>query len=154
MTQHCRDLNPKCAGDARIRPVLQVPGNPNLLLVVMQNLFGNTWKYTSKQSAPASRWSDIHSDDAMIYFWRNKGSSFDMACADLLFGAFQQLRSAADFSGIGVGLANVKRMVSRHEGRLWAEREPGQGATLYFVLAAASDDSDINPPVYRGLLAS
>ena len=79
MTQHCRDLNPKCAGDARIRPVLQVPGNPNLLLVVMQNLFGNTWKYTSKQSATASRWSDIHSDDAMIYFWRNKGSGFDMA---------------------------------------------------------------------------
>ena len=48
MAQHCRDLNPECAGDARIRPGLQVPGNPNLLLVVMQNLFGNAWEYTSK----------------------------------------------------------------------------------------------------------
>ena len=69
--------------------------------------------------------ADIHSDDARVYFWRNKCSGFDIVCTDSPFGAFQQLRSVAEFSGTGVGLANVKRVVSRQGGRLWAERDPG-----------------------------
>ncbi len=104
----------------------------------MQNLFANAWKYTSKQDAARIDVGvQTHADGAVVYFVRDNGAGFDMAYADLLFGAFQRLHAAADFSGTGIGLANVKRVISRHGGRVWAEGQPGLGATFYFTLAAA-----------------
>ncbi|MDH5824642.1 ATP-binding protein [Luteimonas sp. RD2P54] len=117
-----------------------VVGDENMLRQVWLNLLGNAVKY-SRHSEPAQiEVSCSPSDDGGQHFRiADNGAGFDMKYAGKLFGVFQRLHAASEFQGTGIGLASVRRVIGRHGGRVWAEAEPGNGATFHFILPAAGD---------------
>ncbi|HEX2712275.1 MAG TPA: PAS domain S-box protein, partial [Candidatus Acidoferrales bacterium] len=119
----------------RIEDGLETVADPGLLRNVLDNLLGNAWKFTSKRESACIEFGVTRLNGASAYFVRDDGAGFDPAYADRLFGAFQRLHALTEFSGTGVGLATVQRIVHRHGGRIWAESALGRGATFYFTLA-------------------
>jgi len=115
---------------------LKAHGDPNLLQIVLENLINNAWKFTSKQQQAEIEFGSKRENDETIYFIHDNGAGFDMAYAGKLFGAFQRLHSMTEFSGTGIGLATVQRIIHRHGGRVWAEGTVDQGATFFFTLPA------------------
>jgi PAS domain S-box-containing protein len=113
---------------------LIVNGDPQLLRIALENLLGNSWKFTSKRQEASIEVGVQNKADGPAYFIRDNGAGFNMAYADKLFGAFQRLHRPADFPGTGIGLATVQRIISRHGGRIWAESSVGNGATFFFTL--------------------
>ncbi|HWG89668.1 MAG TPA: ATP-binding protein [Candidatus Thermoplasmatota archaeon] len=103
----------------------------------MQNLLGNAWKFTSQKERARIEFGVLQHEGNPAYFVRDDGAGFDMAYSDKLFQPFQRLHGKAEFEGTGIGLATVQRIVTRHGGRIWAEGEPGKGATFYFTIAGA-----------------
>jgi PAS domain S-box-containing protein len=130
IAESLRHNEPQRAAEFVIAPSLEDHCDANLLRVVLENLLGNAWKFTSKH--PAARIEFSRSDGA--YFVRDDGAGFDSAYKAKLFGAFQRLHHANDFAGTGIGLATVQRIVRRHGGKVWAEGAPEKGATFYFTL--------------------
>jgi signal transduction histidine kinase len=129
---------PQHAVTVHIEPAMHVQGDPTLLRVMLENLLGNAWKYTSKCATPQV-WFERCTDSAAPSFSvRDNGAGFDMRYAERLFGVFQRLHSASDFQGTGVGLASVRRIVQRHGGDVWAEAEVGRGANFYFSIGSPS----------------
>ncbi|HEX5807066.1 MAG TPA: PAS domain S-box protein [Anaerolineales bacterium] len=117
-----------------LAPDLMVEGDPNLLHIVLENLLGNAWKFTSKQPEPRIEFGQKNHVKERTFYVRDNGVGFDMAYADKLFGVFQRLHSITEFPGTGVGLATVQRIIAIHGGRIWAESAEGEGATFYFTL--------------------
>ena len=109
--------------------------DPRLLRVMLENLLGNAWKFTSKQPVAKIEVGQAEREGESVFFVRDNGAGFEMEQAKRLFTPFQRLHSDAQFEGTGIGLATVHRVVTRHGGRVWAEASPGQGATLFFTLA-------------------
>jgi hypothetical protein len=112
-------------------------GDSSLLEQVLTNLLANACKFTRGCPQPWVGVSATREGSQNVYAVRDNGVGFDPAYAQKLFGVFQRLHSAADFEGTGIGLSIVKRIVQRHDGRVWAESAPGKGATFYFSLPAA-----------------
>lgn len=119
--------------EAVVAEGLTALGDARLLRVALENLIGNSWKFTRHQ--PAARVEFGRAADARAAFYvQDNGAGFNMAYAHKLFGAFQRLHTEAEFPGTGIGLAIVQRVIHRHGGRVWAESAPGQGATFFFTL--------------------
>ncbi|MDR3491985.1 MAG: ATP-binding protein [Gammaproteobacteria bacterium] len=106
----------------------------HLIQIVLNNLLGNAWKYTSKNDHAKIEFGCIEDEKGPIYFIRDNGVGFDQASASKLFYPFSRLHSEKDFAGSGVGLAIVKKIIERHHGRIWVESEVNKGTTLYFTL--------------------
>lgn len=104
-----------------------------LLETVLLNLLGNAWKYTGHTEHPQIE-AGKTGDAEPTWFVRDNGAGFDMRLADTLFAPFRRLHGDKEFSGHGVGLASVERIVRRHGGKIWADASPGNGATFYFTL--------------------
>ncbi len=121
---------------------LATRGDKRLLRIVLDNLLGNAWKFTSKRSEAQITFGREQKNGETTYFIRDNGAGFDMAYAGKLFGAFQRLHTAGEFEGTGIGLATVQRIVCRHGGRVWAEGAVNEGATFYFTLPNSKERGD------------
>jgi light-regulated signal transduction histidine kinase (bacteriophytochrome) len=104
--------------------------------IVMENLLGNAWKFTSKAEKPSVEIGATPGPQGVAFYVKDNGAGFDMALADKLFQPFRRLHTEAEFPGTGVGLATIHRVIDRHGGRIWAEGKVGSGATFFFTLAA------------------
>lgn len=120
-----------------VAPLPEISGDVSLVRQVFANLLSNAVKYTRKH--PEARIEigvEPGAEGEVVVFVRDNGAGFDMKYADKLFGVFQRLHAASEFEGTGVGLANVRRIVERHGGRIWAQAEVDKGATFFLTLPA------------------
>jgi PAS domain S-box-containing protein len=117
-----------------IQDRVRAHGDTSLLRELLENLLGNAWKFTGKTPGAKIEFGAEVQGDQEVYFVRDNGAGFEMKYADKLFVPFQRLHSDSEFSGNGIGLALVSRIVNRHGGRIWAEGEMEKGATFYFTL--------------------
>jgi light-regulated signal transduction histidine kinase (bacteriophytochrome) len=116
------------------RPGLTAGCDPALIRVVLENLLGNAWKFTAKHPTATITLEQTEVAGQPAFVLRDDGAGFDMAFAGKMFGAFQRLHSDREFTGTGIGLATVQRVVRRHGGEVWAEGAVDHGAAFYFTL--------------------
>lgn len=145
LVEHVRaDLAPECAQrqiEWVVGPLPTVSGDPTLLRQLVHNLLHNALKFTRTRDPARIEIGVLPAtpdQPEQILFVRDNGVGFDPQYTAKLFGVFQRLHNVRDFDGVGIGLANAKRIVLRHGGRIWAEGLPDQGATLYFALPQRS----------------
>lgn len=117
-----------------IEPNVIVSGDSRLLKMVMVNLLGNAWKYSSLKKEALIEFAVEQTETGPVYSVRDNGDGFDMKNVGRLFRVFTRLHASTQFEGTGIGLATVQRIISRHGGRIWAEAQPGAGATFFFTL--------------------
>jgi PAS domain S-box-containing protein len=115
-------------------------GDSNLIKLVWSNLISNAIKYSSKEKVSEIIIGSSQDGKMITYFVKDNGVGFDMQYSHKLFGVFQRLHTESEFEGNGVGLAIVQRIISKHDGKVWAEGEVGKGATFYFSLPADFKD--------------
>jgi light-regulated signal transduction histidine kinase (bacteriophytochrome) len=118
-----------------IRFLPECEGDVGLLKLVFTNLLSNALKYSSKVEKSVIEIGTDTKDEKIVYFVRDNGAGFDMKYQDKLFGVFQRLHTEDEFEGIGIGLANVKRILDKHGGEIWAESKVNEGATFYFTIS-------------------
>jgi len=129
-----QETGPDRRVNVTIEPGLTVKADSVLMGAVLQNLLSNAWKFTSKKEKGEIIFGHESNDGEIVYFVRDNGAGFNMEYADKLFAPFQRLHRNDEFSGTGVGLTTVQRIIKRHSGRIWAEGEVGEGATFYFTI--------------------
>ncbi len=121
--------------DFHIENGLIILADPDLMHVVLNNLLGNAWKYSGKVDHPIITFGKTVSEREIVFFIKDNGAGFDMSKATTLFTPFQRFHTSKEFAGTGIGLATVHRIIERHGGRIWAESEPGKGATFFFSIS-------------------
>jgi len=149
--QGLRERNPERDVKVEIEPNMRTEADPRMLYSAIDNLLNNAWKYSSKKLKPEIsfgttnyhelRLNSGHTEpdsesrlEQTVYVIKDNGAGFDMQSVDSLFTSFQRLHTDDEFSGTGIGLATVKRIIERHGGQIWAEAEVGRGARFYFTL--------------------
>lgn len=132
--ENLRRKNPAQRVTLLIADDIKVNADRNLLQMALNNLLDNAWKHTVKREEAVIEFGVTEVDGMTACFVRDNGTGFDMAHAERLFKPFRPLPGTEEFLSDGIGLATVERIIRRHGGRVWAEGEPGKGATFYFRL--------------------
>ncbi|WP_348945432.1 ATP-binding protein [Chitinibacter sp. FCG-7] len=127
-------LQPDRACEITITPDLNVDADPRLLRIALFNLLENAWKYSQSKDIIRISLGSTHVNGQMVYYVADEGIGFNMSQAKNLFTPFYRLHSQAQYSGNGIGLTAVQRIISRHGGRIWAKSTPGEGTVFYFTL--------------------
>jgi light-regulated signal transduction histidine kinase (bacteriophytochrome) len=128
--------DPRRAVSVEIAEGLEAYVDERLVQVAFANLIGNAWKFTSRvEEARIEVGQHVFAGEKVFYV-KDNGAGFDMAHAGRLFAPFVRLHAASDYEGYGIGLATVKRVIDRHDGRVWAEGERDHGATISFTFGA------------------
>ena len=135
ITEELQERQPDRQVEFVIAEGITANGDDQLLRIVLENLLGNAWKFTSRRAHAHIEFGvEPHPDGKTAYFVRDDGAGFDMDYAAKLFNPFERLHNEKEFPGIGIGLATVQRIIQRQGGRVWAKGEVGKGATFYFTL--------------------
>ncbi len=129
-----RELQPELQTRVVIEPGMEVNGNLRLLRLMLENLLDNAWKFTAKEPEPKIEVGILRLEGRVTYYIRDNGVGFDMKYANKLFAPFQRLHNAGDFPGSGIGLAVVRKIISRHDGTIRLESAEGKGTTCFFTL--------------------
>jgi PAS domain S-box-containing protein len=129
-----RRSHPDHAVEVVIQPGMSASADRGLLHIALENLIGNAWKFSSRQAAPRIEIGCTGEARDAVFFVRDNGAGFDMAYANKLFAPFRRLHKESEFTGTGIGLATVQRIVRRHGGRIWAQAAVGEGAAFHFTL--------------------
>lgn len=120
---------------------LETSGDPKLVRLALQNLLENSIKFADSERPLLIEIGRVDAEGEEIFFVRDNGIGFDMAYAPKIFLPFERLHRDSEYPGTGIGLANVRRIIERHGGRVWAESAPNEGATFYFTLEPAASPS-------------
>ncbi len=129
------ESEPQRATRFSVQPDLHAEGDHKLVEILLDNLIGNAWKYSRDQAETIIEVGCIKGGANPVYYVHDNGCGFDMEYVDRLFKPFSRLHSSDQFEGTGIGLATAGRIVNRHQGKIWAESEPGKGTTFYFTLS-------------------
>jgi len=113
---------------------ITITADPTLIRTVIDNLIGNAWKYSEEKSESIIHFGTLQEKDKTIYFIKDNGIGFNMKYASKIFTPFQRIHKNDDFSGLGIGLATVHRIISRHNGKIWYESKENEGASFFFTL--------------------
>ncbi|MBD3238999.1 MAG: hypothetical protein GF331_00330 [Chitinivibrionales bacterium] len=132
--EQLRRTTPARTVEATVDERMPARADPGLARIALENLISNAWKYTTaRERASVAIGADTR-DTERIFYVRDNGAGFDMRLADRLFQPFQRLHDPKQFTGTGIGLSIVKRIIERHGGRIWAESAVDKGATFFFTL--------------------
>jgi two-component system, sensor histidine kinase and response regulator len=135
LARELRQRDPEREVEFVIQPGVTATGDSALAQSALFNLIDNAWKFTSRRPKGRIEFGELEKDGEVVYYVRDNGAGFDPAASERMFQPFQRLHANSEFSGSGVGLATVDRIVKRHGGRMWAEGAVERGATFYFTLS-------------------
>lgn len=134
IADNLHETQPERQVEFSVQEGIEVQGDYRLLHIVLENLLGNAWKFTSTHSSAHIEFGLQQQEEIPVYFIHDDGAGFDMKYSQKLFGAFQRLHTVNEFPGTGVGLATVQRVIHKHGGNVWAEGEVEKGSTFYFTI--------------------
>jgi light-regulated signal transduction histidine kinase (bacteriophytochrome) len=140
-----REQQPDRHLDVRIADGLVADVDPDFMRIALANLLSNAFKFTGRQAAPRIDFASETRDGEVVYYVRDNGAGFDMAYADQAFRPFERLHSQDEFTGTGIGLATVQRVIRRHGGRIWADAAIGRGATFSSTLGDTRSGAGAGP---------
>ena len=135
-SQELQEAQPEHSVEVIVEDGLFARGDLSLLSVMFTNLFGNAFKFSSKVPHPRIEFKSLHKEGQTLFCISDNGHGFNMKYSQRIFAPFERLHTQDEFSGTGIGLAIVQRIVERHGGAIWAESAEGQGAKFFFKLPA------------------
>jgi light-regulated signal transduction histidine kinase (bacteriophytochrome) len=127
-------LDPDRKTEFIIEDNVTVNADPQLVHVELENILKNSWKFTSKKDLTRIEFGRIHLDGKVAFYIKDNGAGFDQKFANTIFEPFKQIHHEREYSGTGIGLSIVQRVVKKHNGTIWAKGTPGEGAVFYFTL--------------------